>query len=353
MPSFEHQKLIAWFLNEKRDLPWRGHPTPYQVWVSEVMLQQTQVSVVIPYFLRWMQLFPSIQDLAQAPHDEVLKAWEGLGYYSRARNLHEGAKYVVDHFHGILPDDPVALDNIKGLGPYTIGAIRSFAFHKRCPAVDGNVMRVLARYLGIADDIAKTQTQKKINQYAEDILPEKKPWIQVEALIELGATVCRRKPVCHKCPLKASCKAHLQGLTDTLPFKSTKTRTEYLYRAVAVIQCRSKFLIRQVQNGEIMSGLHEFPYFDTHPSGMESNELKKLLKHRFELDCKLMNLFPETTHSFTKYQVKLFPFHLECSTEASIQDFKWLTIDEMDLVAFPSGHRNIYQCIKNILDRTK
>ena len=136
----DNKKLKQWFINEKRDLPWRENPSPYAVWVSEMMLQQTQVSVVIPYFMRWMDRFPSIRALASADISEVIKVWEGLGYYSRARYLHEGARYIVEHFGGELPSDEESLKKIKGIGPYTIGAIRSFAFHQRTSAVDGNVM---------------------------------------------------------------------------------------------------------------------------------------------------------------------------------------------------------------------
>ena len=157
------------------------------------MLQQTQVSVVIPYFDRWMNRFPTLRHLAKATLDEVIKEWEGLGYYSRARNLHEGARYVLEKHEGILPETREELQKIKGLGPYTIGAIRSFAFHHKAAAVDGNVIRVLARYFKIEDDIAKPKTIQMIRDRAEAILPEIEPWIVAEALIELGATLCTKK----------------------------------------------------------------------------------------------------------------------------------------------------------------
>ena len=155
-------KLKKWFLSNRRPLPWRENPSPYEVWVSEVMLQQTQVGVVIPYFKRWMQTFPTISTLARAPIEQVIKLWEGLGYYSRARNLHAGARYLLE-FHGAeLPDDPVALSRVKGVGPYTRGAILSFAFKQRAAAVDGNVLRVMARLLGIEEEVDKGEVKRQI-----------------------------------------------------------------------------------------------------------------------------------------------------------------------------------------------
>ena len=155
------------------------------------MLQQTQVAVVIPYFLHWMQRFPTIHHLAKASLDEVVKAWEGLGYYSRVRHLHEAAKYLVEHFNGQLPSEEEDLKKIKGLGPYTIGAILSFAFHQKKAAVDGNVIRVLTRYFGLEEDISKVATVNKLRQLAQELLPDEEPWIVNEALIELGATLCQ------------------------------------------------------------------------------------------------------------------------------------------------------------------
>lgn len=214
MPSFNQKALVEWFNKQKRPLPWRKNPSPYAVWVSEVMLQQTQVAVVIPYFQRWMERFPTIQALAESSIEDAIKQWEGLGYYARAKNLHAGAKQVVANFDGELPSKVEALSRIKGLGPYTVGAIRAFAFHERSAAVDGNVLRFLTRYFAIEEDIAKIGTQKKITALAESLLPEKEPWVFAEALIEFGATVCKKAPLCFECPLNKSC-AGLKKWPDT------------------------------------------------------------------------------------------------------------------------------------------
>ena len=341
MDSFDHRSLSAWFLQEKRDLPWRSHPTPYAVWVSEVMLQQTQVAVVVPYFERWMQRFPAVKDLALASQDEVLKIWEGLGYYSRARNLYEGARYVLDNYGGEIPPNGDQLKKIKGLGPYTIGAILSFAFHQKVPAVDGNVLRVLARYYGIEDDIAKPKTIKEIWRLASELLPEEGCWIINEALIELGATICGRKARCKECPLRGTCQAYRQGMTDRLPIKSGQVKATPLYRAVGVIACRDYFLVHRVQEGKIMSGLHEFPYFETTQEGMKPDELRNAIQENHRIDVDVVGELPEVRHTFTRYRVRLQPVHFKCRDLAPVEDFEWRHFSEIVDLAFSSGHRRV------------
>ena len=196
------EALKAWFLKEKRDLPWRENASPYWVWVSEVMLQQTQVSVVVPYFIRWMKKFPTISALAAAQCEDVIKTWEGLGYYSRARNLHKGAQTIVSNYNGKLPKTRNELLAIKGLGLYTANAILAFAFKKKAAPVDGNVRRVLARYDGVYESIDKTKVQKEIQSRAEKLLPERQSYLISEALIELGALICKKKT--QLCPMPLS-----------------------------------------------------------------------------------------------------------------------------------------------------
>lgn len=343
---FDNKSLKAWFLREKRELPWREDPIPYAVWISEVMLQQTQVSVVIPYFERWMQAFPTIQALAAASLDDVIKLWEGLGYYSRARNLHAGARYIMDHFEGQLPADAKLLGKIKGIGDYTAGAILSFAFHQRHPAVDGNVIRVLCRYFRIEEDISKAKTQRQLKELAKQILPDQEPWIAVEALIELGATVCRRKPNCPVCPLKVTCKSRLEGRAESLPFKTSKGIAKKLLRAVAVIECKGYFLVRKVEEGSIMSGLHEFPYFEIKQETIEPQELIRLVKDHFQIHTALHQCLPDAAHSFTQFHARLFPFHLLCEKMPPIEGFKWMNRQELKKVAFPSGHRTIFASLQ-------
>lgn len=340
--------LRKWFLKSRRDLPWRDSPTPYAVWVSEVMLQQTQVAVVIPYFLHWMERFPTIQALADAPLDSVIKAWEGLGYYSRARNLHAGARYVVQHFGGELPDDPDSLSQIKGLGPYTVGAILSFAFHRRAAAVDGNVIRVLTRFYGIEEDIAKPKTQQLVRERALDFLPQEEPWVISEALIELGATVCQKQPRCNECPLKKECNAYKQKTVDRLPYKSTKIKYEKLYRTVAIVVAedenrffshnRYKILLRRGGEGEIMNDLHEFPFFEEQ---VEIRAIGERLKEAFGLHAVACEELKQVSHSFTRYRVKLKPFICEAVSTVDVPGYFWAPIQSLEELAFSSGHKRI------------
>lgn len=343
--SFEHQKLKNWFLAEKRDLPWRIDPTPYGVWISEMMLQQTQVAVVIPYFERWMLRFPNIQKLAEASVDDVIKVWEGLGYYSRARYIHQGAIYLLKNHGGELPESEVELSKIKGLGIYTVGAIRSFAFHQKTAAVDGNVIRVIARYFMIEDDIAKTKTLATIRDIANEILPDEEHWINNEALIELGATVCGRKPKCGECPLRGSCRSYAQGVTDKLPYKSTKTTITHLYRTVAIVICGDMILVRKGKKGEIMSDLYEFPYFEATQEGILAQQMEGNLQKQFSFAATWQRSLPEVAHSFTRYRVKLMPMQFSCSTNPCIENYQWLTLSQLKEFAFSSGHRRILQTL--------
>lgn len=339
--AFPSQKLQTWFELQKRELPWRENPTPYAVWVSEVMLQQTQVSVVTPYFLRWMELFPSIQALADAPLDQVIKCWEGLGYYSRARNLHKGAKFLASEHQSVFPQDPSIWSQINGLGPYTIGAIRSFAFHHRAAAVDGNVMRVLTRYFNIADDISKTATQKKIWSLATDILPQENSWIHNEALIELGATVCTRKPSCHLCPIKENCRSFIGGQTQNLPYNSRKCSTTHLYRLVVILFYQNQVLLRECGPQEIMEGLHEFPYIEITASDLLQETLQTFIQKE-KLQVSKNQKLNKVSHSFTRYRAHLFPFFLQVEAPSSLKEYKWVDKENLKSLAFSSGHKQIY-----------
>lgn len=345
MPKlFDCNALKKWFLREQRDLPWRDNRDPYRVWVSEMMLQQTQASVVIPYFERWMERFPTINDLAKASLDDVLKVWEGLGYYSRARYLHAGARYLLEQHKGQFPEQIEEMQKIKGLGPYTMGAIRSFAFHHKVPAVDGNVIRVLSRYFMIESDIAKSATVKQIQSLASELLPEKEPWVINEALIELGATVCMRKPSCGGCPLKTSCQAYAHGKAEKLPYKSKRTKIESLYRAVAVVRWQNFWLVQRGCAGKIMHDLHEFPYFEIGEKGLSQTEVQRHLKEQFNLDMHCEGVLPEVSHSFTRYRVRLSPSLFHCETKdlpKIAAPYQWMSLQQMLAVAFSSGHRRI------------
>lgn len=330
--------LKEWFLREKRDLPWREDSSPYAVWVSEIMLQQTQVAVVIPYFERWMRQFPSIHALASAPLDVVIKAWEGLGYYSRARNLHQAAQQVVCEFNGVLPEEEEKLSKIKGIGPYTVGAIRAFAFKKRAAAVDGNVLRVLARYYLIEEDIAKPRTVAHMRQLAFDSLPEEEPWVVSEALIELGATLCGRKPMCGKCPLKSSCAAYATGKTLELPYKKKNQTPEQLFRAVALIRTSKNVLLKRAAAHEIMSDLHLFPFVE---GTSEANWQQVYRSFQGYLSLKFIQILPQVKHGFTRYRATLFPALFHAEKESPVPGYFWAPLEALPSLAFAAGHRQL------------
>jgi A/G-specific adenine glycosylase len=342
--AFDDTLLKKWFIEQQRDLPWRDDRSPYSVWVSEMMLQQTQVSVVIPYYQRWMERFPTIQDLAKASLDEVIKLWEGLGYYSRARYLHQGARYIVDVHGSLFPSTAEELQKIKGLGAYTIGALLSFAFHQRTAAVDGNVIRVLSRYFLIEQDVTQPKTLKMLQQLALSLLPDQEPWIFNEALIELGATLCTRHPTCRKCPLKGSCRAYAEGAVDRLPYKAKRVKIEKLYRTVAIIKWQNALLVKRGQPGEIMSDLHEFPYFETDEEGLEMEPFKQAIWAQLGLHVSLERALPEETHSYTRYRVSLHPFLFSCietPPATMAEHYRWCSFSELDQLAFSSGHRRV------------
>jgi A/G-specific adenine glycosylase len=339
----EINKIKSWFNQTKRDLPWRNNPSPYEVWISEIMLQQTQVSVVIPYFERWMERFPVVKDLAAASLEEVIKLWEGLGYYSRARNLHIGARQIMENFGGTFPSTMSDLAQIKGLGPYTIGAILSFAYHQKTAAVDGNVMRVLTRYFGIEENVSSSSVQKKIWKIAEEMLPEEEPWQITEGLIELGATLCQRKPKCMGCPLMHSCQGYLKGIASSLPIKNPRVKTEKLQRIVLLLHFKGEWLVKQVPEGKIMSGLHEFPYFQVSEKNVNQTLVLEHMKKELGFLPKAIQELASVKQAFTRYRVDLFPFLVECSEKVEIPGCRWHDAKAIQALPFSSGHRKILE----------
>ncbi len=325
-------QLKEWFLEHKRDLPWRENKTSYRVWISEVMLQQTQVAVVIPYFNSWMQKFPTIAALAAAPLEEVIKAWEGLGYYSRARNLHKAAQIVMRDFQGELPNTSEALDKLPGFGPYTIGAVLSFAFQQKAAAVDGNVIRVLSRFFASEKDCAQ---RKHYEELTLSLLTEDEPWVAMEGLIELGAKVCQRKPNCGECPLMEGCQAHRQGRTEDFPIKRKRPPSICLERQVAIIRWQDEILVKQEKEGKVMAGLYEFPY--------------ALLNEKLDLDLSLKKLteLPLVKHGFTRYNVTLYPCLYESAEKKILDGFEWKKWQELILLPFSSGHRRILKELRD------
>lgn len=259
------QELLAWYRRGNRNLPWRLNRDPYRIWVSEIMLQQTKVDTVIPYFHRFIKKFPTVKALAEAREEEVLKCWEGLGYYSRARNLQAGARMVMAVYNGIIPDDKEAIAGLKGVGPYTAGAIMSIAFNRPEPAVDGNVMRVLSRYFSLEEDIAKPKTRVAIEGRAAALIPEGAAGDFNQAMMELGALVCTPKsPSCLTCPVMEQCEARLAGRETELPIKTKAKPPRQEHRLSVIVQGRGeqegKVLIRQRPDKALLAQMWELPH---------------------------------------------------------------------------------------------
>jgi A/G-specific adenine glycosylase len=333
------QLLEEWFLENRRELPWRLDPTPYKVWVSEVMLQQTRASVVIPYFEKWLFLFPDIQSLAAAPIEQVIKAWEGLGYYSRARNLHKGANQIMEQFGGKIPSSAKELSSIHGLGPYTVGAILSFGFRKKAAAVDGNVTRVLSRYFCIEENVSKQAVKRKLELHAESLLNDETPWITMEALIELGATLCTPKPKCSICPLFKTCQGKQKA--EALPIKNQEKETIRLNRAVLLIETEGKILVKKGERGKVMADLYEFPYFEMGNEPWNQSKIIQMAASQFELDLSPLERLPSLHHTFTRYKAYLYPLRCKAAKAKQREGYEWVAKDILSTLPFSSGHRKL------------
>jgi A/G-specific adenine glycosylase len=252
--------LLEWYPHNKRELPWRNTNNPYIIWLSEIILQQTRVAQGLPYFEKFLENFPNVEDLANSSEEMVMRLWQGLGYYSRARNLHRCAQDIRDLHSGNFPDSYQTLLQLKGIGTYTAAAIASFAFNEPVAVVDGNVFRVLARYYGIATDIAGNKGKKEFEALANAIIPKDRPADFNQAIMEFGALQCVPKnPNCDQCPTKAGCFAFNNDLVSSLPVKIKKLKIKERYFRYAFILCENEVVIRRRGEGDIWQGLHDFP----------------------------------------------------------------------------------------------
>lgn len=252
--------LLEWYGSNARDLPWRHTRDPYRVWISEIMLQQTRVEAVKPYYARFLDAFPTVFDLAAAPEDRLLKLWEGLGYYSRARNLQKAAQMLVRDYGGEMPADETLLRRLPGIGDYTAGAIASIAFGLPAPAVDGNVLRVLSRAVGSHDDIADPAVKTRFRSSLRAVIPPNTGAF-TQSLIELGACICvpNGEPKCSVCPLSPFCVANREHLTDVLPVKSSKKPRRIENLTVLILRDGTRTVLRKRPPSGLLAGLYEFP----------------------------------------------------------------------------------------------
>ncbi len=339
--GFPAGPLLAWFAANRRAMPWREEPSPYRVWISEIMLQQTQVATVIPYFNRFLSRFPDVAALAQAELQDVLKLWEGLGYYSRARNLHKAAKALVAEHGGRLPGDFCGLRRLPGFGDYTAAAVASIAFGEAVPVVDGNVLRVSARFWGLADDIGKPKTRKMIFGRLSGVLAgerkngkrdERRQQSKIgsrklkipppadfnQAIMELGALVCTpRNPQCGKCPLAAACVARREGRTAELPVKAAKAPVPRHRVAVGVLWRNGRVLVQKRPEGGMLAGLWEFPGGKVEPGETPAAAVVREFREETGLGVRVAGTYGTLRHAYSHFSITLTAFRVKLETGSS------------------------------------
>ena len=349
--------LLAWYGLNKADLPWRRDRDPYRVWLAEIMLQQTQVDTVIPYYARFVAAFPTIEALAAAPLDAVLKRWEGMGYYSRARNLHRAAQIVVERHDGELPAEVTALRKLPGIGPYTAGAVSSIAFG--CPAavLDGNVMRVFARLLDLPEDISDKPVQERLWQQAADWLPSEKPGDFNQALMELGQRICRPKqPLCADCPIQSACAAYAAGTVILRPVKRKRPPIPHFDVAAGIIRdAGGKLLIAQRPLDGLLGGLWEFPGGKQEAGETLPACLARELREELAIEVEVGALFTVVDHAFTHFKITLHAFecryiramppHTEPQCLGAI-NWAWVTEAELARYSFGKADRRVIAALR-------
>ncbi len=320
--------LLTWYRQNGRTLPWRGHPDPYAVWVSEIMLQQTRVETVIPYFEKWMKQFPTIKVLAKASEQDVLNLWEGLGYYSRARNLHKAAKIVNEKFNGELPRDLDELRGLPGIGRYTVGAIASMAFGLDEPTLDGNLRRVFARVFDVSQPADSPAGEKILWGLAAEHLPKGQAGDYNQALMDLGATICLPKnPRCLICPLMKLCKARELGIQEKRPVLKPKKSTPHYVHAAAVIVRRGKVLLMKRPSKGLLGGMWEFP--NARVNGDPAKELAKAIQTATRLKVKRKDALGIVKHAYTHFKVTVHAFCAELVSMPDDENLKWVKAGEL------------------------
>jgi A/G-specific adenine glycosylase len=336
--------LLEHFDRHARDLPWRRCRTPYSVWISEIMLQQTRVETVIPYFERWMETFPSVSDLATAGETEVLKAWEGLGYYARARNALKTARVVRERRAGVFPETAEELGALPGIGEYTSGAISSIAFGACVPAVDGNVRRVLSRLFDLED-----ASGREIRDHAAALVPADRPGDWNEALMELGATVCApRTPDCDACPLSADCKALSAGTVDVRPAPRTRARTRAVtFVSLVALDERDRFFMARRRGGGLLAGLWEFPTAVL--NGDEAGTMDRLAAAHGLRIVGSPHTLPDVRHTFTHLRATYRPMLTSAAEGSETEEAKWRSLDEAVSLPLPVAQRRILETARSVI----
>lgn len=327
--------LLKWFHQNKRTLPWRSDPTPYHVWISEIMLQQTRVEAVIPYYHRFLDRLPTIHDLAEVEDEELMKLWQGLGYYNRARNLKAAAKQAVELYDGSLPADYEKLLKLPGIGSYTAGAIASIAHGIVRPAVDGNVLRVISRVLASEEDISQPKVKRGMEEYLLDTMPSDHPGDFNQALMELGALVCipNGEPRCQECPLAGLCMAFKTGKTDKIPFKAPKKARRIEERTILLIRWKDQYVLNKRPEKGLLAGLYEFPNLEGH---LTAEEMTDFMIKAGETSFTAEPL-PDSSHIFTHVEWRMKAYYITIKRRKDSDFHFYEKNDILEQYAVPSA----------------
>ena len=347
------KKLLGWYGKNKRDLPWRGTKDIYAIWVSEVMLQQTQVTTVIPYYLRFLERFPTVKHVAQASEQEVLKFWEGLGYYSRGRNLHRAAQKVMTEYNGKIPEEPEEFRTLPGVGPYVAAAVLSIARDIPLPAVDGNVMRVYTRFRGIGDDIRKTTTRDRIFKELQEIIPADAAGDFNQAFMELGAIVCLPKTAkCTACPLIENCTAYIDRAVDRYPFKSPLKEVPEYNVSIGIIIEGDRFYIQKRPSEGHLGGLWEFPGGKAKEEETPEEVILRESKEELGTDIKIMKKLALVHHGYTHFKIHMSVFICAIAgDDENVQPpegipFQWITVNQLEDYPFPKANHKFFPILR-------
>lgn len=333
-------QLLFWYKKYKRDLPWRKTRDPYKIWISEIMLQQTTVNAVIPYFEQWIKRYPTMESLAKAQEKTVLKSWEGLGYYSRVRNIHKASKIMVKDFGGQIPKDPKVLIKLPGFGPYTVGAVLSIAYGLQEPIIDANIRRIVMRLLAM-EGKAEASLDAKIQPWINQVLPQKNMSDFNQAFMELGALVCGKQPLCYQCPVKAMCKAYAKGIQEIIP-EPKKTQYVDLDVVIGILKKKNKYFIQRRAEKGLLHGLWEFPGGKKDEKETLHEALNREMKEECGVEVLKSKFLMHAKHFYTHHRVKLHVYVCECENyPGKDKDHLWVTLKQMRQYAMPSGSLKI------------
>ncbi len=343
--SLLREPLLDWYDVHRRVLPWREEPSPYRTWVSEIMLQQTRVSAVVPYFERFMAELPDVSALAAVSEDRLFKLWEGLGYYSRARNLRRAARLLVEEYGGELPRTVDALKRLPGVGDYTASAVASIHFGAPEPAVDGNLLRVAARVCGCADDVTDAKTRRKFRERMAEAIDRDRPGAWNQAMMDLGATVClpNGAPLCAECPARPFCAAYRADMTEALPVRAEKKKRRGEERTVFLLVRNGRLAVRRRADTGLLAGLVEFPNV---AGNLDESAARVALA---QLSVKPIRLTPCGTakHVFTHIEWQMKGYAAEVTGEG--RDFRWVDAAEFETLALPTAFKKYAAQARNLL----